>query len=309
MSKLLSLLLIVFISTTVFAGPNCDWKPIKTDTTKSNGYSFQVVTLDCNVEYFKNDNITAQEAVILDADNNIVVNHIGNWGSDDDNYSDEVSIVTTPIDFPYQVILTSVYGASNNSHTYHIYSTTPTLKKAGEITQPLNKYQTTKGNGSEREVAGFYKSRGVFLIDRLTTEGTELGRCNACQSWNIETLALGNEGLVPVDLKLYSFNKYKLYEMNEHYARGLYLHSQNKRQEAIKAFTKASDEGVIAADLWIAIMSTSDIDTKQTGDKVREELKELLLKFVKVKEEANHPATVDTATDYINRIKKVLFDW
>ena len=44
-----------FISTTAFAGPNCDWKPIKTDTTKSNGYSFQVVTLDCNIEYFKDD--------------------------------------------------------------------------------------------------------------------------------------------------------------------------------------------------------------------------------------------------------------
>ncbi|MEO1942703.1 MAG: hypothetical protein ABGY11_00230 [Candidatus Thioglobus sp.] len=309
MNKLLPLLLMAFISTTAFAGPNCDWKPIKTDTTKSNGYSFQVVTLDCNIEYFKDDNVTAQEVVIRDINNNIVVNRIGNWGSDNEYYPDEASVVSTPKGFPYDVILTSAYGASNISHTYHIYSTTPTLKKVGEITQPLNKYQTTKGSGSEREVVGFYEDKGLFLIDRMTTEGTELGRCNACQEWNVETLVLGNNTLVPVDLKPYSLSRYKPFEMNEHYAKGLFLHSQDKRQEAIEAFTKASKDGIVAADLWIAIMSTSDINTSQTEDKVREELKELLLKFTQVKEEANHPAIADTATDYISIIKKALFDW
>ena len=303
MNKLPSLLFIVFISTTVFAGPNCDWKPIKTETTKSNNYSFQVVTLDCNVEYFKDDNITAQEAVILDGDNNIIINHIGNWGSDELMYADEVSIVTTPKGFPYEAILTSAYGASNTSHTYHIYSTSPVLKKIGEVTQPLNKYQTTKGNGSEREVTGFYEDKGVFLIDRLTTEGTELGRCNACQDWNLETFILGNEMLVPIDLKPYSFSKYKPYELNEHYAEGLYLHSQNKRQEAIRAFTKASEDGVIAADLWIAVMSTSDISYEQPKDIVNTRLKEIILKFDKVQQQATHPSMIDTATDYIKIIK------
>jgi hypothetical protein len=206
MSKLLPLLLIAFISTTVFAGPNCDWKPIKTETTKSNNYSLQVVTLDCNIDYYKD--VTTQEAVILDADNNIVVNHIGNWGFDDDNYSDEVSLVTTPKGFPYEVVLTSVYGASNTSHTYHIYSTSPVLKKIGEVTQPLNKYQTTKGNGSEREVTGFYEDKGVFLIDRLTTEGTELGRCNACKDWNVETLRVANGQLVSLGLRKFDINSY-----------------------------------------------------------------------------------------------------
>jgi hypothetical protein len=212
---LYKLLLLLLVSFNLFAGPNCDWKPIKTETTKSNSYSFQVVTLDCNIDYFKADNIIAQEAVILDSDNNIIINHIGNWGSDELMYADEVSIVTTPEGFPYEVVLTSVYGASNTSHTYHIYSTSPVLKKIGEVTQPLNKYQTTKGNGSEREVTGFYEDKGIFLIDRLTTEGTELGRCNACQDWNLETFVLDNEMLVPVDLKPYSFSKYRSFEMLE----------------------------------------------------------------------------------------------
>ena len=195
-----------FLSVATFAGPSCNWKPIKTETTKSNNYSLQVVTLDCNIDYYKD--VTAQEAVILDGDNNIIINHIGNWGSDELMYADEVSIITTPEGFPYEVILTSVYGASNTSHTYHIYSTSPVLKKIGEVTQPLNKYQTTKGNGSEREVTGFYEDKGVFLIDRLTTEGTELGRCNACQDWNVETLRVANGQLVSLGLRKFDINSY-----------------------------------------------------------------------------------------------------
>ena len=208
-------LCLLFFSTASFSGPSCDWKPINTDTTKSNNYSLQVATLDCNIDYYKDDNITAQEAVIRDSNNNIVVDHIGSWGNygDDLLYADEVSIVNIPTGFPYEVILTSVYGASNTSHTYHIYSTTPTLKKIGEVNSPVNKYQTTKGKGSEREVTGFYEDKGVFLIDRMTTEGTELGRCNACQDWNIETLALDNNSLVSVNLRPYSLSKYKPFKM------------------------------------------------------------------------------------------------
>jgi hypothetical protein len=71
--KFLLLLTATIVSTSSFAGPNCDWKPIKTDTTKSNNYSFQVVTLDCNIDYYKDENVTAQEAVIRDSNNNIVV--------------------------------------------------------------------------------------------------------------------------------------------------------------------------------------------------------------------------------------------
>ena len=42
-----------------------------------------------------------------------------------------------------------LYCASNNFHTYLSYSTSPVLKKDAEITQPLNEYQVTNGNGSE----------------------------------------------------------------------------------------------------------------------------------------------------------------
>jgi hypothetical protein len=149
-------ILLILVSVNAFSAPSCDWKPIKTDTTKSNNYSFQVVTLDCNIDYYKDENVTAQETVIRDGNNNIVVDHIGSWNWDDDslNYADEVSIVDAPDRFPHQVILASTYGGSNISHTYHTYSTTHALKKIGEVTQPINVWQANNSRVGNTALLG-----------------------------------------------------------------------------------------------------------------------------------------------------------
>ena len=140
---------------------------------------------------------------IIDSNDNIVVDFIGG--------GDELSVVDTPEGFPLLTILSSFYGASNNSHTYLLYSTSPVLKKIGEITQPLNMYQVTNGNGSEREVDGFYQdSDGNFLIDRLTTEGTELGKSNASQEWRLETLKLVDGNMISMGIRDYPDNYKRL---------------------------------------------------------------------------------------------------
>jgi hypothetical protein len=142
---------------------------------------------------------------ITDSKNNIIVDFIEG--------GDELSVVDTPEGFPLITILSSFYGASNNSHTYLLYSTSPVLKKVAEITQPLNMYQATNGNGSEREVDGFYQDNdGNFLIDRLTTEGTELGKCNACQEWNVETLKLVDGNIVSMGIRDYDISNYQRLE-------------------------------------------------------------------------------------------------
>ena len=144
---------------------------------------------------------------IIDSNDNIVEDFIGG--------GDELSIVDTPKGFPLLTLLASSYGASNTSHTYVLYSTSPVFKKIGEITQPLNEYQVTKGKGSERIVDGFYKdSNGNFLIDRLTTDGTELGKCNACQEWKLETLKLVDGELVSMGLRDYDFENYQKHKFN-----------------------------------------------------------------------------------------------
>ena len=140
---------------------------------------------------------------IIDNNNNIVVDFIG-------ANADELSIVDTPEGFPLLTLLISFYGASNTSHTYLLYSTSPVLRKVAKITQPLNKYQVTDGKGSERIVDGFYQdSGGNFLIDRLTTEGTELGKCNACQKWRLETLKLVDGNMVSLGIRDVNFHNYQ----------------------------------------------------------------------------------------------------
>ncbi len=140
---------------------------------------------------------------IIDSNDNIVEDFIGG--------RDVLSIVDTPEGFPLLTLLSTAYGATNTWHTYHLYSTSPVLKKIGEITQPLNMYQVTNGNGSEREVDGFYQdSDGNFLIDRLTTEGTELGKSNASQEWRLETLKLVDGKMVSMGIRDFPENYKRL---------------------------------------------------------------------------------------------------
>ena len=140
---------------------------------------------------------------IIDNNDNIVVDFIGG--------GDELSVVETPDGFPLLTILSSFYGASNTSHTYLLYSTSPVLKKIGEITQPLNEYQVTNGNGSERIVDGFYQdSDGNFLIDRLTTEHTELENFDYWNRWRLETLKLVDGNMVSMGIRDYPENYKRL---------------------------------------------------------------------------------------------------
>jgi len=140
---------------------------------------------------------------IIDNNDNIVEDFIGG--------GDELSIVDTPEGFPLLTLLSSFYGASNNSHTYVLYSTSPVFKKIAEITQPLNMYQVTNGNGSERIVDGFYQdSDGNYLIDRLTTEHTELENFDYWNRWRLETLKLVDGKMVSMGIRDFPENYKRL---------------------------------------------------------------------------------------------------
>lgn len=205
---------IVFQSTSVLADPDCKWKPIKITTTPVNIFKVQITQFQCENYTYSDEKITEAEALILDQFGNVVESKIGGlidygrWIR-----PDEITIVNTPDDFPYLVFLSSIYSSSNILHTYILYSTTPTLINKGEITKPVNHYQANNRKGSERNVIGFYKDRnGNYLIDRLTTRGAETGKCNACQKYNVETLMVSNAGLLPLNLRAYDIETYKLLE-------------------------------------------------------------------------------------------------
>ena len=50
------------------------------------------------------------------------------------------------------------------------------------------------------------------MIDRLTTEGTELGTSNASQNWNVETLKLDGNKFVSVSIRDYRIDTYERLE-------------------------------------------------------------------------------------------------
>jgi len=122
-------------------------------------------------------------------------------------------IENTPYKFPYLVIRLSYYGSAMTSN-YKIYETQPQFKEIATINNVLTTSSANKGKGSPYFMAGFYTDKkGNFLIDRMTTKGTPMAKCNSCQTYNIETLKLKNGKFIPVSLRNYDFETYKRYKM------------------------------------------------------------------------------------------------
>ena len=98
-----------------------------------------------------------------------------------------------PRNFPY-ILSLKQYSASHDFITYIIFSK-KTLKETARINQLLSNYHTK--DGKRIEAKGFYKSKkGEWLIDRYTTKGTPVAKCNSCQTYNIETYQLVGEKLI-----------------------------------------------------------------------------------------------------------------
>ena len=139
---------------------------------------------------------------IIDENNKIVEDHVG--------AGDELSIDEVSNGFPHLAFIISRWGASNNHHSYVIYSTLPKLKKIAVIERPLNKYQANKRKGSERSVDGFYISdNGDFLIDRLVNQSKDGRSSNANRKWNVETLKLVGDSFKSVSIRDYDVRTYE----------------------------------------------------------------------------------------------------
>ena len=139
---------------------------------------------------------------IIDENNKIVENHVG--------AGDKLSIDEVPSGFPHLAFVVSRWGASNNYHSYVIYSTLPKLKKIAVIERPLNKYQANKRKGSERSVDGFYRNdNGDFLIDRLVNQSVDGSSSNASRKWNVETLKLVGDDFKSVSIRDYDIQTYQ----------------------------------------------------------------------------------------------------
>jgi hypothetical protein len=127
--------------------------------------------------------------------------------------ADRISIENTPYKFPYLVIRLSYYSAANSVQKYKIYKTEPYFKEVATIDNLITTSMANKGKGSYYFADGFYTNiDGNFFIDRITTRGTPMAKCNSCQTYNIETLKLTNDGFISVYLRSYDMDSYKHYK-------------------------------------------------------------------------------------------------
>ena len=208
MKKLLLLLFLIpnlVMGEGNFNGLNCNWIPIKLETTKLKNFFVEITTYDCNHVVYKNLTLQ-QNASILDVKKNILFKSIASWG---EVGADTVKIVNIPEGFPYLAIFESTMFASNYGSYLHIYHEGKKLQEVAVLQDPINLYQANNGVGSEQDVVGFYVSGGRLLIDSLTTDGQETGVCNACQEYSVETLELQSNKLVRINLIDFNIEKYK----------------------------------------------------------------------------------------------------
>jgi len=208
MKKLILLLLLIpnlVVAEGNFNGLNCNWIPIKLETTKLKSFFVEITTYDCNHVVYKN--LTLQRnASILDSRKNILFKSIASWG---EVGADTVKIVNIPEGFPYLAIFESSNPNANTmmSDVLHIFYKGKQLQKITELYAPImNLYPSNNRVGSEQYIDGFYVSGGKLRIDRISIKEDV---CTACREYTVETDELQGGKLVHVNSRDYDFETYK----------------------------------------------------------------------------------------------------
>ena len=101
-------------------------------------------------------------------------------------------------------------GASNISHEVVIIQIGwLTMDTLGLVKQPLNMYQANNRNGSESDIAGFYKnSAGNTLIDTLAPDINNDKVCNACRKYNVVSMGLYGDSFTQVSTRPFDIDTY-----------------------------------------------------------------------------------------------------
>jgi hypothetical protein len=124
------------------------------------------------------------------------------------------AVIKVKKNYPVKKVLTITRHGSSASSIWTemiLFSTNPAWKKIGVISDPVNKYQATRGIGPESEIVGFYDGVGGFYIDELTIrKGYEMV-CNACRRWDVQTFKLIGQRLVRVNLRPFDLKSYERY--------------------------------------------------------------------------------------------------
>ena len=197
----------LLLSSAAYAGPSCVWDLESTDIKTVKGNQLTIERFDCQ------DEPGWSSEYVSDIFKAHVVNNQGdtiNLGTISDEF-EKINVLAMPEDFPATAIHFYQPGASNVGNSIRIYD--DNWNEIETIRYPLNKYQSTNRQGSERKLVGFFKVADDYYIEKL--EAKPGAECNACRQSEVVTYRATTDGLVKVDVRDYDIKTYKRFGTKE----------------------------------------------------------------------------------------------
>ena len=192
----------LLMSSISFAGPSCIWDLESTETKKINGSQLKLERYDCrNKGWWKGE-------VIADVFKASVINTKGETITLEG--SDKYEAIRLMSDAPINALYFSYPGSSNVGNSVRIFD--KDWKHIETLNSPVNEFNTTNRNGSERKIMGFFKIDNDWFIENIRSLG---GECNACQQYVIETYKVVDDSLVIIDSRDPNWGDYKRYVAEE----------------------------------------------------------------------------------------------
>ena len=149
------LLATLLLSSISFAGPSCIWDLESTETKKINGSQLSLERYDCrNKDWWKGE-------VIADVYMASVINTKGETITLED--SDNYEAITPLSNAPVNALYFSYPGSSNVGNSVRVYD--KDWKHIETLNSPVNEFNTTNRNGSERKIMGFFKIDNDWFIE------------------------------------------------------------------------------------------------------------------------------------------------
>lgn len=197
--KLLTILPLLLISSTLIAGPSCNWVKINTKIESIKSEELHIEEFKCVIpNWDTSDEPNMYKAYILKT-NGETIKLVNNSRFNSIKLHEYKDLNLNILSFRNS-------GSSNIGNSIRVYNKNWELIKT--FNKPLNEYQTANRKGSETEIVGFFNINNRWYIENLRSTG---GECNACQSYVVDTYEVIDTELVLVDTRDYYIDKYERY--------------------------------------------------------------------------------------------------
>ena len=200
-SQLLLIAIILLTPLVSISALSCNWVQSNSETELISGGRLIIDSYKCGIDsYDTSDEPEIKKATVLAKDGRQIPIETSN------SYIG-IELLETSNSLPIRALKFSRSGASNVGNSVRIYD--DEWKYLETIYKPVNEYQTTNRNGSEKDVVGFFKLGDDWYIEDVRSLG---GDCEACQQYVVDTYKVNDSGIKVVDTRDFDITDYKRYK-------------------------------------------------------------------------------------------------